>query len=237
MSDKLRILIICDNETAMQNMRNIVRHHKRLEVEAAASGSEALPMITKEAPYHIIISDISRAGVNTVDILRVAMARNSETRVVVISSFGEQQEVIEAIKSGVHGYLHKPFRPDELNLMLNNITAHFTQKKRIAELGEEITELEAEVQSRAVRSGRLESQLTEMRAKLREVEPDKGSQTELERALADAAAQKTGKHHGYKVFQELDHLEMLRKEHRISEDEYKDFRKIVLDKAYQQQSG
>ena len=96
MSDKLRILIISDNESMLQTLRNIVRHHAKLKPDFVAGGSQALPMITSGEPYHLIISDISKAGVSTGDVLRMAISRDAGTRVVVVSSFGEQQEVIEA---------------------------------------------------------------------------------------------------------------------------------------------
>ncbi|MDJ0838163.1 MAG: response regulator [Acidobacteriota bacterium] len=234
MTQKYRLLVISDSESSLQNIRNVVRHHAKLKPEFAAGGSRALVMISESEPFQIIISDLAGGDVGTVDVLKVARSRSEQTRVVVISGFGDQQQIINAIKSGVHGYLHKPFRTEELNLMLNNLTDHFKLQEELQGLRDTVDALKSVDQEKLLHIPDLEQKIAAMRKELRRLKPPEEEQTELQKALSEAALQRVGEHYGYKVFQELGHLNTLREENKISEEEYREFRKSVLDKAYQQ---
>ena len=236
MSNKFRLLIISDNESSRHSMCNAVRHHARLKAQVATSGSQALVMLSENDPFHIIISDLSSGDVATVDVLKVARSRADATRVVVISGFGDQQEIIDAIKKGIHGYLHKPFRTEELNLMLNNLTAHFKLQEEIASYQAAVDALQVVDQEKMLHIQELEQKIAALRKEMRRLKPRDEDQTELQKAMTDAALQRVGEHYGYKVFQELGHLNTLRDENKITDDEFREFRKNVLDKAYQQKA-
>ncbi len=232
MTKKYRLLIISDNETSLQMIRNIVRHHAKLKHELASSGAEGLSLIKENEPYHVIVSDLVGTSCSTAQVLTLAKEKSEETRLLVVSGFGDHGEIINAINTGVYAYLHKPFRPEELNLMLNNVTLHFQHLLETAELKEEITLLEVTAQEKFFRFGELERKLVALKGELKHFRPEAG-QTDLEKALASAARERTGQPQSYRIFQELDNLKSLREEKKITDDEYHEFRKSVLDKTYQ----
>lgn len=233
MGDKLRMLVVSDSESGLQNLRNVVRHHSKLKADYAEGGSAGLAALTKNEPYQAIISDLGQSGVTTADLQQVALSREPDTRVVVVAGFGDQADIIRAIQSGIYGYLHKPFGSEELNLMLNNLTHHFQLAGDVARLKGEVTALEEAAQAKLFQAKQLEEELAGLRREMRTYKPDEEPESALERAIHEAAQRAVGRHHGYRVFQELSNLNQLREENKISAEEYEAYRKNVLGKAYE----
>src|SRR4051794_31617618 len=55
---------------------------------------------------------------NGLDLVRAAQSASPETTVIVMSAYGSHDLAIEAMKAGAYDYLGKPFRPDEVLLVL-----------------------------------------------------------------------------------------------------------------------
>ena len=58
--------------------------------------------------------DLSMAGIDGVEATRQIVADDDDVRVVVLTSFGEEQRIAEALDAGAHGYLLKHIDPDDL---------------------------------------------------------------------------------------------------------------------------
>lgn len=232
MEDKFRLLIVNDNPITLEVMRNIVRHHGNINTDVEVLAANSLERIRDNPPYHIIITDLTTPYFTGLDVLRAARARSPDTMVLMIISFGNHQDVIEAIKSGVFDYLHKPFRPDELNLKIHNALRYFQLKVAKMELQAELARLNEQLGQRDGQIQHLEKQIKELKQDLNKYEPEE-QPMDLESALARAATEKGGKFLKYNVFRQLTDLESLLDEKRINEEEFHNLRKAVLDRAYQ----
>lgn len=229
---KFRVLLVNDDPASAKMMQNILRHHRLLQHEEARSGEIAMARIRDLEPFHIILCDLESQTFGNLQVLQAAKIRSPDTRVIVIAGFGEHQLVIDAIKSGAYGYLHKPFRPEELNLLLNNLTHIFQQCAEIDRLNTASAELEHSYAETRGRIAELEREVASLRDSLRKYEPEQEA-LDLKVAIARATAERTGQARSYNVFQELTNLTNLLEERKINDDEYSKFRRTILEKAYQ----
>ena len=230
--EKFRLLIVNDNPITLEMMRNIVRHHRHLSTDVVVLAASALEKIKNNPPYHIILTDLTTPYFTGIDVLKAAKARSPDTKVLIVTSFGNHQGIIDAIKAGVFDYLHKPFRPEELNLKLNNATVHFQQKRSLHDFKEKVNALESEILEKDAVLAQYEEEAMRLKKDLGKYEPEE-EVVDLDTAIARIAAEKGGKLQSYNVFRKLTDLSSLLEEKKISHEEFQKLRKAILDKAYQ----
>ena len=232
MQDKFRLLIVNDNPITLEMMRNIVRHHRRLETDVVVLAASALEKIQNNAPYHIILTDLTTPYFTGMDVLKAARAKSPDTKVLIVTTWGNHQGIIDAIKAGVHDYLQKPFRPEELSLKLINMTAHFSLKEELIEKRDVLEEKSKELDE--VKKSLLEAKAESerLKSKLAHYQPEE-EVVDLDTAIARIAAQKGSKLQSYNVYRKLTDLNQLLEEKKITGEEFQNLRKAVLDKAYQ----
>jgi DNA-binding NarL/FixJ family response regulator len=79
----------------------------------AADGAEAIELAGRVAP-DVVLMDLSMAGIDGVEATRQIVAGDEHVRVVVLTSFGEEQRIADALDAGAQGYLLKSIDPDDL---------------------------------------------------------------------------------------------------------------------------
>jgi two-component system response regulator FlrC len=80
---------------------------------AFESAEEALPEV-QPGQAQLLVTDFRLPGMNGLELLRRAMAVNAQLRVVVMTAYADTQLAIEALRSGAHDFLVKPFQPRQL---------------------------------------------------------------------------------------------------------------------------
>lgn len=231
MSDKFRILIVDDDDLVLELMKHVARKNTDLAVEPTTDPARAIDWIrNREQPFHIVVSDLVMPQYSGIDVLRAARIRSPDTLGIIVTGFGDQQSTAEAIKLGISYYLRKPFRREELDLVLTNATAHFHLRhtyeqaktrhaKRLAERGEQDRHI-ADLQRQA-------RELGERLAEYREQEEDTSRFTK-----ALAKARQAGDGRGAPLLNQLNDLGRLYQQRQISVEEFHVMRKSLLDKAY-----
>lgn len=114
-----KILVVDDSEI----MRSTIIHHlKRLEFTdwtEACDGDEAFKLLSEEEalgqPFELVLCDYNMPGTNGLDLLRLVRKKDSfkDLPFVIISSYGEQKLVLQAVMESVSQYLVKPFSIEE----------------------------------------------------------------------------------------------------------------------------
>lgn len=84
-----------------------------LVVGQAADGRQALDLVEKLRP-EVVLMDVRMPGMNGVAATRQVRARHPETRVIVLTTFDNDEYVFEALQAGASGYLLKNADPDHL---------------------------------------------------------------------------------------------------------------------------
>ena len=82
-------------------------------VGEAANGEEAVTQATA-VEADVILMDLVMPGMDGVETMRRLTAAEIDARVIVLTSFAEDEQILAAIKAGAAGYLLKDVQPQEL---------------------------------------------------------------------------------------------------------------------------
>ncbi len=100
-------MLVDDHEVVRLGLKALIQRQAGMEVVAeAASASEAL---TKAASYKpdIVVMDIRLGGSSGIDACRDIVAQLPETKVIMLTSFAEDEMLFAAIRAGAAGYVLK----------------------------------------------------------------------------------------------------------------------------------
>lgn len=129
MDDGIRILVVDDELSIRGILTNLLREDG-YDVTAASSGEEALELFTK-GHYQLVITDIVMGNMNGIELLQKVKGINSDTQVVIMTSYASLDTTITALRSGAYDYLIKPF--EDLNLISALINRALEKVKLITE--------------------------------------------------------------------------------------------------------
>ena len=101
-----KILIIDDEKTIRNALRDILEHEKHT-VDEAEDGSAGLDKAKKGA-YDVVLCDIKMPRMDGLEVLEKLMVHNDELPVVMISGHGTIDTAVEALKKGAFDYIQKP---------------------------------------------------------------------------------------------------------------------------------
>ncbi len=116
--NKHRILIV-DDEESMREFLSIMLHREGYQVETAADGLQAVARL-KEQSFDLVITDMKMPRMGGFELLAHIRERFAETVVIMITAFSTTEEAVEAMKQGAYDYIIKPFKNDEIRLIVKN---------------------------------------------------------------------------------------------------------------------
>ena len=114
MADPIGILIADDHPVVRQGLRTFLETQDGLEVVGEASdGAEAAELAQRLLP-DVVLMDLVMPGLDGVEATRRIREISPSTKVIVLTSFDEDEKVFPSVKAGAAGYLLKDVRPQEL---------------------------------------------------------------------------------------------------------------------------
>ena len=107
MSEHLRVLIVDDHPIIRKGLRYLLESEADMDVVGEASnGREAVDLAHVYQPSEIVM-DILMPGVNGIDATREILAKQPETKILMISSVAEENVIDDALSCGAVGYISK----------------------------------------------------------------------------------------------------------------------------------
>jgi two-component system response regulator AtoC len=113
----LRSILIADDEESIRHVLTVVLADRGYEVRAVKDGEEALRELSSRE-YDALVTDVRMPRMDGLSLVRAAQVEAPDTTIIVMSAYGSHDLAIEAMKAGAYDYLGKPFRPDEVLLVL-----------------------------------------------------------------------------------------------------------------------
>ncbi len=138
MSNKEKILIV-EDEQSMNEVLRILLESEGFEVTSAFDGAEGIECLKKDI-YDLVITDLRMPEVDGFQVLKTAKELSPDTVVIMITAYGTNERVIEAMKAGAYDFIHKPFQVDEIRIVINKALEKRRLKKELELLKEEIKE-------------------------------------------------------------------------------------------------
>ena len=115
----IRVLIVGDQELIRQSLKIVLNVSAGIEVvDTAASGAEALKSVAALRP-DVVLMDIRMPEMDGVEATRLIKERYPQTKVIVLTTFDDDEYVFGALKNGASGYLLKGSGISELAEAIN----------------------------------------------------------------------------------------------------------------------
>ena len=114
MDESIRVLIVDDHAIVREGQRALIDTEPGMVVVGAANdGFEAVEMADSLQP-DVILLDLHMPRKDGIEAIGEIKAENPEARILVLTSFTEDEKVYAAIKAGALGYLLKDSSPQEI---------------------------------------------------------------------------------------------------------------------------
>ena len=122
-----RILVV-DDEPSMREFLEILLMGSGYTVDTAGGGIEAVAKISGNDDYDLVITDLQMPRGNGLQVLEHVKKNYAHTEVVMMTAFSTTETAVEAMRLGAYDYLTKPFKVDEIEVIVEKCL----EKRRLA---------------------------------------------------------------------------------------------------------
>lgn len=132
-------VLVADDDPGTRHMLKSLLTKWDYDVVAASNGQEALRMLEARNAPQLAILDWEMPGTKGIDVVRSLrrMKRDAYVYIILLTSKGFKEDLIEALEAGADDYMVKPFDANELRLRIS-------AGRRIVQLQEELWEAKAQ---------------------------------------------------------------------------------------------
>jgi len=113
-------ILVVDDDEALRRLCTRVLAARGYEVHTAADGEEAVRKVQSHA-YRVVLLDLMMPGMDGIECLKQMKARGCRADVVMVTGYGNVPTAVEAMKVGARDFIEKPFKPQDLHAMLEDI--------------------------------------------------------------------------------------------------------------------
>lgn len=117
-----RILVV-DDEEIMREVLSDLLATAAYKVDLAENGSQALNKI-REEEYGVVLLDLMMPDMDGLQVLQELQKIETAPVAVILTAYGSIDKAVQATKLGAYNFLTKPFKNDELLLVLKNALEH-----------------------------------------------------------------------------------------------------------------
>jgi two-component system response regulator PilR (NtrC family) len=112
-------ILVADDEQSMREFLEIMFKKEGYHVSLASNGEEVLKLAEKEI-FDLVLLDIRMPRLDGISALKKIKALSPETIVIMITAYASADTAIKAMKEGAYDYITKPFKLDEIKLIIKN---------------------------------------------------------------------------------------------------------------------
>ena len=126
MNKDMKILVVDDFSTMRRIIKNLLRDLGFSNIEEADDGSTALPML-KNGDFDFLITDWNMPAMQGIDLLK-EIRKDQELAslpVMMVTAESKKDQIFEAARAGVNGYIVKPFTAQTLKEKIEKIFERF----------------------------------------------------------------------------------------------------------------
>lgn len=117
----MHILVVDDDPAEIETLQRGLRV-KGHWVSAAASGREALEILAKSRAFpDMVVTDYLMPDMNGIELLKAVRRHYGQLPVVLVTAYGSNSVLTEALQNGCNGFLAKSFTPAQLHAEIERI--------------------------------------------------------------------------------------------------------------------
>lgn len=117
----LKILLVDDHEVVRLGIKSLLSHYPEFEVVAEASNAEEALSLSERYKPDVVVMDIRLPGKSGIEATREIVGKQTETKVIMLTSFADDELLFDAIAAGASGYVLKQIDSRELINALERI--------------------------------------------------------------------------------------------------------------------
>ena len=110
-------LLVVDDEPGLRQSLHLILSDEGHEVTVAADGAAGLKLALAE-PFEAVLCDVMMPVMDGLEFLDAYRSAGGSALVIMMSAYGNEDAAVEAMKRGAYDYIPKPFRADEVVLVL-----------------------------------------------------------------------------------------------------------------------
>jgi DNA-binding NarL/FixJ family response regulator len=110
----IRVVVVDDHPVVRAGLRGMLAAHPDIEVAGEASSAAGAVTAAGEHRPDVVLMDLRMPGTDGVQATRLVLARQPRCRVVVLTTYDNDADILHAVEAGASGYLLKDASPEEL---------------------------------------------------------------------------------------------------------------------------
>jgi DNA-binding NarL/FixJ family response regulator len=107
----IKVVIADDHALFRDGLKKILALEKDILVVGEAANGDEIPKVVDRAKPDILLLDVKMPKGDVVQSLLDVAARSPATRVIVLTAYSEEENILNAAKGGARGYVPKGVRP------------------------------------------------------------------------------------------------------------------------------
>jgi two-component system response regulator DevR len=117
----LKILLVDDHEVVRLGLKSLLSHYPKFEVVAEAGTADDAIKLAERYKPDVVVMDIRLPGKSGIEATREIVAARAETKVIMLTTFADDDLLYDAISAGASGYVLKQIDSSELVIALERI--------------------------------------------------------------------------------------------------------------------
>jgi len=127
--DTLNIMIVDDSGITVKKIEKMLFDLGHNVIAVCRNGEIALSEYDKHKP-DIITMDITMPDMDGIEATSKIMEKDSKAIIIIVTSHGQEQMVIDAIDAGAKGYVLKPIKPEKLQETITKVWKNYGYSKQ-----------------------------------------------------------------------------------------------------------
>ncbi len=125
MDNRAKILVV-DDEPTICSMMKVFLTQIGYQVKTVNSGEDAIATFDEDPPDMVLL-DISMPGMRGIDVLQQMKTQKANCGVIMLSAYGDDQTIQEALDMGAYCYIQKPMELTDLKKQLEALQQHIME--------------------------------------------------------------------------------------------------------------
>ena len=112
-------ILVVDDEKSLRDFLTIMLENEGYVVQTASSGEKAIKL-AHETAFDLVLTDFRMKRADGIEVLEAVKSYNPDTPVVLMTAYASAETAVEAMKKGAYDYIAKPFKIEDLQIIVKN---------------------------------------------------------------------------------------------------------------------
>lgn len=116
------VLVVDDAVFMRATIKRMLENQQFVVIGEASNGNEAVELYRQLLP-DVVTMDITMPGMTGIEAVKAIVTEYPDAKIVMVTALGQQKLIVEAIENGAKDFITKPFNPDQIVQVLQNVTS------------------------------------------------------------------------------------------------------------------